>query len=81
MLFLGGAETAAATPELFRIIDGQNKLFTRTASPARLHASFPSYQTVPEAARAVRTTRTLNSNELQKRADRAIQNRSRLMGW
>ena len=75
LLFLGGAETAAATPELFRIIDGQNKLFTRTASPARLHASFPSYQTVPEAARAVRTTRTLNSNELQKRADRAIQNR------
>ena len=75
LLFLGGAETAAAAPEFFRVVDGQYKLFTRTASPARLHASFPSYQAVPDTSSALRTARTLNSSELQKRADRAIQNR------
>jgi len=75
LLFLGSAETAAASPELFRVVDGQHKLFSRTASPARLHGSFPSYQAVPEPSSAPRTARTLNSNELQKRTDRAIQNR------
>jgi len=73
LLFLGGAETAS--PELFRVVDGQYKLFTRTASPARLHASFPSCQIVPEPSSGVRAARTLSSGELQKRADRAIQNR------
>jgi two-component system CheB/CheR fusion protein len=75
LLFLGEAETAAATPEFFRVVDGQLKLFARSASPARLQASFPSYQSLPEPSSAMRVTRTLNSGELQKRADRAIQNR------
>ena len=75
LLFLGGAETAAASAELFRVVDAQHKLFTRTSAPARLHASFPNHQPAAESSKAVRTARTLNSNELQKRADRAIQNR------
>lgn len=75
LLFLGGAETAATTPELFRAVESQHRLFARTPSPARLQATFPSYQTLPDAAQPVRTTRTLNGTELQKRADRAIQNR------
>ena len=75
LLFLGAAETAATSPELFRVADGQFKLFTRTASPARLQASFPGYRTLPDASGAGRKTRTLNTSELQKRADRAIQSR------
>ena len=72
---MGGAETAAASTELFRVVDAQHKLFTRTSTPARLHASFPNFQASAESSTALRPVRTLNSNELQKRADRAIQNR------
>jgi two-component system, chemotaxis family, CheB/CheR fusion protein len=75
LLFLGSAETAAATPELFQVVDGQHKLFTRNSSPARLPAPFSSFRGVPETSVAVRIERTLSASELQKRADRAIQNR------
>ena len=75
LLFLGSAETAAATPDLFRVVDGQNKLFSRNASRARLPAAFPSFRGVPEQTAGARSKRALNSSELHKRADRAIQNR------
>jgi two-component system, chemotaxis family, CheB/CheR fusion protein len=75
ILFLGSAETAAGTPDLFRVVDGQNKVFARNGTPARLDALFPSHVTFPELAVGIRATPGLNSSELQKRADRAIQNR------
>jgi two-component system CheB/CheR fusion protein len=75
LLFLGGAETAAVTPGLFHVVDSQHKLFARNASPARLHTAFPSCRSLPEAPVRARMSRSLDSSELQKRADRAIQNR------
>ena len=75
LLFLGGAESTAATPDLFRVVDNQHKIFTRSASPARLQVSFPNYRNLQAPLQEVRPPRALDSAQLQKRADRAIQNR------
>lgn len=75
ILFLGSAETAESTSGLFRVLEGKSNLFARNGAPVPLREPFPSHRHRAEPTDRPRVARTLNSLELQKRADRTIQNR------
>lgn len=76
LLFLGSAETLVDSADLFQAVDTANKIFSRKPGPTRVGSPFPlTIHPVESVMLSVPRSRQLNGADLQKRADRAIQNR------
>ena len=76
ILFLGSAETVAEGSHLFQALDGTHKIYGRRSAPARLNSRLPSFRNSSELVLPIRSTQQhLDGAKLQKRAERAIQDR------
>ncbi len=75
ILFLGSAEATDGSSGLFRALEGGSNIYTPSGVPVRSNELFPHRRRRQEPADRPSATRRLTSLELQKRADRTIQNR------
>ncbi len=73
LLFLGSAESAST--DLFSALEGESNLFAPNVVSAAIRPTFSSYRHPTDPVSRANQVRALNSVELQRRADRAIQSR------